>query len=68
MNIDGNLAALRAEERRQQKQNEAWERIQALMEDKLDELQTLAEEIRNMNEHSMYDFSEDIDMEIKDRL
>ena len=57
---DGNLAALRQEEARQERQDEAWEEIKASLEDKITEIQALAEEIQSMGEHSLYDFSEDI--------
>ena len=63
---DGNLAALRQEEARQQAQDEAWECIKVSLEDKITEIQALAEEIQSMGEHSLYDFSEDISELIKE--
>ena len=66
VDTDGNLAALRAEEQRQEKQEEAWECIKARIEDKLVEMEQLAEEIQSMGEHSLYDFSEDIAQEMRD--
>ena len=63
---DGNLAALRQEEARQQVQDEAWECVRVSLEDKITEIQALAEEIQSMGEHSLYDFSEDISELIKE--
>ena len=67
-NVDGNIAALKAEEYRIEKQEQAWADTLNKIEDKLDTLQQLAEEIQSMGEHSLYEFSEDIDQEMRDRL
>lgn len=65
---DGNLAALRQYEQEQDRQDEAWECIQAQISPLVSQVADLLDQVHSLAETEEYDFSESVLEYIQDRL
>ncbi len=66
--VDGNLAALKAEENQQRKQEKAFAEIMEDIQPLLDQISELAEECHQFDNKGIYDFAEDIAIEIRNMI